>query len=216
MDCPGTSCKIKGSLREQEISDLFSEELSEVPSGSDSGKTVNLSQVIQHESDSESSSEESAGTATWGTVDKTPNLGKLTGNPGVKVFPSDTKEVSDVADMFFEDSFFDLLCLETNRYYLQNREKYDRRYKVLKWADVTSAEMKIFLAIIILMGQIKKESLKDYWSTDPYFETKIFRKLMSCKRFEQIWSCLHFNDNEQQPQSGNRLFKIQPLIRLFP
>jgi hypothetical protein len=117
-------------LLEQEISDLFSDELSEVPLGSDSdtdsggdwGKTVNLSPVIQSESDSESSSEESTGTATWGTVDKTPNLGKFTGNPGVKVFPSDPKEVSDVADLFFGDSFFNLLCQETNRHYLQNCE----------------------------------------------------------------------------------------------
>jgi hypothetical protein len=38
---------------------------------------------------------------------------------------------------------------------------------------------------------------------------------MSCKRFEQIWWCLHFNDNELQPQSGNRLFKIQPLLDFF-
>jgi hypothetical protein len=75
-----------------------------------------LSPVFQSESDSESSSEESAGTATWGTVDKTPNLGKFTGNPDMKVFPSDPKEVSDVADLLFGDSFFDLLCQETNRY----------------------------------------------------------------------------------------------------
>jgi hypothetical protein len=130
MDRPGTSCKTKGSLGEKEISDLFSDELSEVPSGSDSdtdiggdwGKTVNLSPIIQ----SESSSEKSVGTATWGTVDKTPNLGKFTGNPGLKVFPSNRKEVSEVVDLFFGDSFFNLLCQETNRYYPQNREKYDR------------------------------------------------------------------------------------------
>jgi hypothetical protein len=85
----------------------------------------------------------------------------------VKVFPSDPKEVSDIADLFFGDSFFDLLHQETNRYYPQNREKYDRSYKVLKWVDVTSAEIKKKMAII-LMGQIKKESLKD-WSADPYF-----------------------------------------------
>jgi hypothetical protein len=49
------------------------------------GVTVNLSPVIQSESDSESSSKESVGTATWGTVDKTPNLGKLTGNRGENI-----------------------------------------------------------------------------------------------------------------------------------
>jgi hypothetical protein len=131
---------------------LFSNELSEVCSGSDSdtdsggdwGKTVNLSPVIQSESDSESSSKESVGTTTWGTVNKTPNLGKFTGNPWVKVFPSNHKEVSDVADLIFGGSFFDLLCQETNRYYLQNCEKYNRSYKVLKWVDVTSAEMNKF------------------------------------------------------------------------
>jgi hypothetical protein len=55
MDHPRTICKTKGFLEEQEISDLFSDELSEVPSGSDSDtdsggdwrKTVNLSPVIQ-------------------------------------------------------------------------------------------------------------------------------------------------------------------------
>jgi hypothetical protein len=36
MDRPGTSCKTKGSLGEQEISDLFSDELSQVPSESNS------------------------------------------------------------------------------------------------------------------------------------------------------------------------------------
>jgi hypothetical protein len=36
QECPGMNCKTKRSLREQEISDLFSDELSEVPLGSHS------------------------------------------------------------------------------------------------------------------------------------------------------------------------------------
>ena len=39
---------------------------------------------------------------------------------------------------------------------------------------------------------------------DPFLDTPIFRKLMSRNRFEQIWWCLHFNNNELLQQSTNR------------
>jgi hypothetical protein len=66
-----------------------------------------------------------------------------------------------------------MLCEETNRYHFQNHGKYDRSHKVLKWVDVTVAEMKNFFAIIILMGQVKKDTLKDYSSIDPNLKARI-------------------------------------------
>ncbi|PNF18931.1 hypothetical protein B7P43_G15740 [Cryptotermes secundus] len=63
-----------------------------------------------------------------------------------------------------------MLRHETNRYYLQLREQYDRSYKAVKWMEVTSAEERKFFAIIFLFGHTRRDNLKEYWSTDPILQ----------------------------------------------
>jgi hypothetical protein len=96
-------------LGEQDISDLFSDILSDVPSestNSDSDIGSEQENIVATDNRSESSSDKSAGsdsggTATWRKVDKMPTLGQFTGNPGVKQIPSDPMQVSEVAELFF-------------------------------------------------------------------------------------------------------------------
>jgi hypothetical protein len=123
------------SLAEEEIADLFSDELSDIPSSTSSGSDRGEQTSMAPTSESDISSDKSAGssivgTATWGKIDKTPALGEFTGNPGVQQFPVDSTQESAVAELFFGDSFFDMLCQETNRYYLQHREQ--RRHGQVK------------------------------------------------------------------------------------
>jgi hypothetical protein len=124
------------SLGEEEIADLFSDEVSDIPSSTSSGSdTVSGSDrgeqtIVAPHSESDIRSDESAGssiagTARWGKIDKTPALREFTGNPGVQQFPVLPTQESAVAELFFGDSSFDMLCQENNRYYLQHREQFE-------------------------------------------------------------------------------------------
>jgi hypothetical protein len=120
------------SLRDEEIGKfLISDNLSDIPvdsytdteseRDSDTNKKSFTSESdTGSDGSDESASTSNAGATTWIKVDKTPILGECTGNPGVRQIPADPTKVFE---LFFGDSFFDLLCQETNRYYLQNCEK---------------------------------------------------------------------------------------------
>jgi hypothetical protein len=98
--------------------DIYSE--SDVASDIE-GKIKNVPHGSVCDSDSEISSDESTsyvGATNWGVNDKTPNLGHFTGNSGVKEIPSDPSNVSEVTELFFRGIFPQILCEETNLYYL--------------------------------------------------------------------------------------------------
>jgi hypothetical protein len=112
MDQSRKLLNTKRSLGEQEISYLFSDELSDVPcemcsySDSDSGSDRKQQRIVATDIKSDCSSDENAGsnivgTATWGQVDIMPTLGQFTGNPWVKQIPSEPTQVSELVEPFF-------------------------------------------------------------------------------------------------------------------
>jgi hypothetical protein len=67
-----------------------------------------------------------------------------------------------------------LLTDQSNLYHSQNAEKWKVSPKTPKWSSITPEKMRKFLGLIILMGQVRKENIRDYWSTDPTISTPIF------------------------------------------
>jgi len=131
-------------LTEDISAELLADTLSDVPDDADSD-SENKSEQSANEIEDDDEILDSA-VSTWIKTDKTPNLWPFTGNPGVKQIPSDPTKVSQITGLFFGDTFFDMLCEETNIYYLQNQEKYVTVSKGLKWSDVTVAEMNFFFS----------------------------------------------------------------------
>jgi hypothetical protein len=87
--------------------------------------------------------------------------------------------------------------------------------KTLKWLNITPEEMRKFIGLVVLMGQVRKESVRDYWSTDPTISTPIFPQTISRNRFESIWQAWHFSDNSQQTKDLGCLFKIFLVYEYF-
>jgi len=114
--------------------------------------------------------------------------------------------------IFFNQEMVTKIVIESNLYCRQQEEKKGvgvRRNH--QWIDTTMEEIYLFLAVSMLMAHVKKHKMREYWSCDEFIETPIFSKLISRDRYWQLWTYLHFNDNEVD--NSNRLHKIKPIVK---
>ncbi|XP_049948243.1 piggyBac transposable element-derived protein 3-like [Schistocerca serialis cubense] len=81
---------------------------------------------------------------------------------------------------------------------------------------LSKAELKVFLAINILMGIKKPCSYRDCWSSHKELRDEYISSLIWVKRFSWILTHVHINNNAVMPSRESRnydkLYKIHPLI----
>ena len=68
---------------------------------------------------------------------------------------------------FFPDEFLALLMEQTNLYAAQKIEKRKEIIKsnrLSKWQDISAAEMKVFVGLLLQMGPCAFPSFEHYWS----------------------------------------------------
>ncbi|XP_064292998.1 piggyBac transposable element-derived protein 4-like [Plodia interpunctella] len=121
------------------------------------------------------------------------------------------KSPLDYFFLFFNSHFINLILECTNKY--GNKLKATAttpRARFRKWTDVSVAEFKTFLGLLLLMGTIKLNRLTDYWSTHYLFRLCV-RQFMSRDRFFLILRALNVQNNERTQS----IFKIKSLIDLF-
>jgi len=146
---------------------------------------------------------------------KKPSNEPFLGTTGLNIVTDNPQSVAEVVSSINGDNLIQLLAEWCNLYHSHNAEKWKVLPKTLKWSNITPEEMRKFLGLIILMGQARKENIRDYWSTDHTISTSIFPRTMSRNRFESIWQAWHFSDKSQQTQDSGRLFKFWPVYEYF-
>lgn len=122
--------------------------------------------------------------------------------------------------LFFPDSVFDLMSVETNRYaeqFFDSPTELPTFSRFHKWVPTTATEMKGFVALQIEMGLDWRYRVSEHWSTRS-LSRGCFGTVMSRDRYMLLQNFLHFADNGMQPKKGednyNPLYKIQPLMDL--
>lgn len=108
----------------------------------------------------------------------------------------------DYFSKYITESLYEDLTFNTNLYAVRN--------EVRNFKPCTSTEIKIFLGLHIIMGNLKFPRIRLYW--DSSLDMKIFLENMTRDRFFQIRNNLHIIDNNSIPQNNtDRLIKVRPL-----
>ncbi len=74
-----------------------------------------------------------------------------------------------------------------------------------------SIEMKGFMAVVVNMGIVQLNDMKEYWSTSVLIDISFFRNVLSRDRFFQILGVLHVGEINGR----NKESKIQPFIDII-
>ena len=108
----------------------------------------------------------------------------------------------EVFELFFNEELVTKLVTETNKH-----GETDANFMLF-----SEDELKVFIALNILMSLVSKPSIQSYWTTDKSIETPYFKNIMGCNRFVSIAKNLHFSSNNN---SNDALTKIREVIQII-
>lgn len=158
---------------------------------------------IQNDSDNE-----------WTDTEEDPIDIPFTATESINVNIPNNATALQYFQVFFDNSIILTIVEETNRranLFLANQETLTRSNKGLRWIDTTPEEIKTFIGVCCLSGNITFPKIARQWSKDPLYYHPIFGKSMSRNRFTTILRMLRFV-NHADVDVNDRLHKIRPIL----
>eukprot|EP00731_Ephydatia_muelleri_P004533 Em0002g709a len=128
--------------------------------------------------------------------------------------------VLDFFKLLISDEILSSIADQTNlyadQYICSNTMKPKSRASAWKQVPHDAAEVKKFVATIIVMGLVPYHAIDDYWCTSWPFQTKCVSSIMTRNRFSLLMKFLHLNNNELYIPKGqpghDPIFELRPFI----
>lgn len=204
-------------LTESEIARMMNEE----SDSSDSETDIYVSEesdVCEDDDDDDSviSDANRASNDGWSQDMKDLPLLTFLSKSGLNLEPEELPEKElDFFSLFFNEELIELITRETNEFasafFTANISDPGPSDAPSNFVPVTDKEIRVFLALVMLMSIIKKPTIHMYFTTDTVFATPFFNSAMSRNRFCDVLRFLHFTSDS----SGPRLYKIQPVLEIL-
>ncbi|CAD1476217.1 unnamed protein product, partial [Heterotrigona itama] len=118
------------------------------------------------------------------------------------------KQIRRSSNHYFQLFELEIIVYETNYYWAE------QSYNNVNTLEITTLnELYCFFAMLLLMTRNKKLSLKEYWSTDHFLQSDIFRTIMTRDRCFLLLRMIHFS--HEPGRIGDRLTKIINIIDML-
>lgn len=149
--------------------------------------------------------------AAWAAAGVDIDLPAFTAATG-KVPPAPGTEIEHPIDLFLTPDIITLIRVQTNRRAHQELSFPTPPRLLSNWRDISEAELRAFLAVIIIMGLHILPDETDYWSVDPRIGVQPVGQLMARDRFKQIKHCLMVANPTPEQNAQDRLAKVRPFL----
>ena len=118
----------------------------------------------------------------------------------------------DLFSLLFSDKILDHVVDRTNRYAERLLEEPNiLRKSIKKWVALSRDELKRFLAVSLLMGEVKIITIRHYFCCKGLYVVPAFSKIMSGRKYQMIVKHLHMDSDE----NDDPLSKVRPIIDLL-
>ncbi|BES88072.1 PiggyBac transposable element-derived protein [Nesidiocoris tenuis] len=227
-----SSAKRKSTFDDREVPQDLLEIYQDIQSDSDSD------QIVLSESESDSAESEDAGSSCetdhdepqhhephplangvkfdtdWSDEPLPKKMFEYRDRAGILTKP-DVDEPIGYFELFADDRFYKTAVDNTNDF--GSKCEKSETEKLPEWKELTEAELKVFLGLLLHTGHVQIPHLADYWNKDPLLNMSCFSSHMSRSRFLMILKRLRFaaEPNFHDSNSASQMYRFSPLLDHF-